>query len=91
MRLFQLWDGLGIETVEREIFLNKVLYHGQPTIKAFQLEILKYQEIKKQNVGRFIDSLRQELVSLWDKCFVGKEEQENFIPFKDGIVKIIYL
>jgi protein regulator of cytokinesis 1 len=47
-------------------------------------EIQRCEELKHQNIERFIDRMRNELRELWEKCCVSEEEQAAFEPFNSS-------
>ena len=38
------------------------------------------REMKKAHLSKFVEKSRQELRSLWDKCYCGQEERNSFAP-----------
>ena len=40
------------------------------------------EELKRQNIERFITAVRQDLLVWWDRCYVSETERTNFSPFK---------
>ena len=44
-------------------------------------ELEELEEIKRQNLGHFINKLKRELEDLWKKAYVGDEEQRLFEPY----------
>lgn len=44
-------------------------------------ELTRLEELKRQNIERFIHSVRQDLISWWDRCYVSDVERRNFSPF----------
>lgn len=49
-----------------------------------RLEIARCEALKLENMQKFIDRVRKELVVWWDKCYLSQEERNEFTAFKDG-------
>jgi protein regulator of cytokinesis 1 len=79
-KLTQLWDRLHEEYSHREIFLTAHRGHSAGTLKALKDEIKRCEELKRQNIKRFVEEIQQELKYWWDKCLVGEEERMQFRP-----------
>lgn len=43
-------------------------------------EIKRCEELKRQNIKRFVEEIQKELKYWWDKCLVGEEERLQFRP-----------
>ena len=41
-------------------------------------------ELKRERMGAFVESAREEIVKLWDELMIGEEEKADFAPFIDG-------
>lgn len=39
------------------------------------------EELKRQNIERFILAVRQDLLGWWDRCYVSERERQDFTPF----------
>ena len=37
-------------------------------------------ELKKQNMAKFVEATRAELHKIWDLCFYGSEQRREFAP-----------
>ena len=49
-------------------------------------EVERLQELKRQHMQKFIDSIRKELLALWDKCYLGEEQRQLFQAFYSGMI-----
>lgn len=79
-KLTQLWDRLHEEYSHREMFLAAHRGHSAGTLKALKDEIKRCEELKRQNIKRFVEEIQKELKYWWDKCLVGEEERLQFRP-----------
>ena len=52
--------------------------HSPSTIRSLRTEIIRLEEIKKANIEKFVNNLRNELHCLWDKCFYSPDQRNNF-------------
>lgn len=41
-------------------------------------EVARLEEIKKENIEKFVNTLRNELHKLWDDCFYTPEQRNRF-------------
>ncbi|XP_054707689.1 protein regulator of cytokinesis 1-like [Uloborus diversus] len=81
-KLNDLWERLQIPENERKLFLSKHQDYKVSTLKSIEDEIQNCEELKRQNLKKYICNLREELSSLWKDCFASDEEKENFHLFK---------
>lgn len=80
-----LWERLETPQDEREAFLNKTSDHTPKVAKLFLKEAERLQELKRQHMQKFIESIRKEVVSLWDQCFFGEEQRKVFTAFYSDV------
>lgn len=45
-----------------------------------QAEVDRLNELKKQNMAKFVQATRAELHKIWDLCFYGSEQRREFAP-----------
>lgn len=77
-RLESLYDRLDVPNFERQQFFDK---HDicKPSIMAeMETEIAKYEELKRQNIGKFIAKIQTELIGEYQRCAISQKEQEKF-------------
>ncbi|XP_053212054.1 protein regulator of cytokinesis 1-like isoform X2 [Panonychus citri] len=77
-RLNQLWDKLEIDVYTRRQELNGIVGWKPSELEKLKQLVDKYEEIKKQNMGKFIDKLRCEIREYWKKIYASPEEEEEF-------------
>ncbi|GFR26386.1 protein regulator of cytokinesis 1 [Trichonephila clavata] len=77
-KLTTLWERLKIDDCKKFEFLSKHVDYRVSTIKSIQQEIERCEKIKKENLKMFINSLRQELHQLWNKCHVAESIRQQF-------------
>ncbi|XP_059475993.1 protein regulator of cytokinesis 1-like [Neocloeon triangulifer] len=82
MKLLHLWDRLNVDIDDRASFLENNPGIRETTRRELRREIIRCEELKKQNMEKFTLRMRDELICLWDQCHVSDEEREAFAPFK---------
>lgn len=75
-KLFVLWDILKVDKQEREKFLAEHTDCCVSTINAIEKEIDRCENVKKQNIAKYIDALKNERLSLFEKCFIAQSEKK---------------
>ncbi|XP_059159147.1 protein regulator of cytokinesis 1-like isoform X2 [Physella acuta] len=82
-RLKALWNRLETPDIDREAFELNNEGHGKRTISSLKDQIEACELLKFQNMQRFVDGIRNELVTWWEKCYFSKEQQDKFTAFKE--------
>jgi len=81
-KLQLLWERLNTEEGVQQEFLQKLKSVGKTTVvNLLEREITQCQMLKQQNIGRFVEKLREELVSWQDRCYISHEERQSFTAF----------
>ena len=50
-------------------------------------EISRCEKLKFDNIQRFVEGMRKEIVEWWDKCFYSREQREQFTSYFNGKTK----
>jgi len=79
-KLDSLYERLQLDMREKFDFLTENPGHGPSTIAVLLKEIARLEEIKKANIEKFVNTLRNELHKLWDECFYTPEQRNRFSP-----------
>lgn len=79
-----LWDRLGVQDSERKGFLAANRGCGMRTINEFEDELNRLNELKRQNLGLFVEDARVKLQELWDSLYFSEEEMLEFTPAFSG-------
>jgi len=80
-RLVNLWNRLEVTQTERDLFLAENCGCKPSVLKSLAVEIDKYEELKRQNIGIFIGKIRPELDEWYEKCCCSDDDRESFKPF----------
>merc|ERR1719233_1598152 len=79
-KIDNLYERLQMEMNDKFQFLAENQGHSPSTIRSLHTEITRLEEIKKANIEKFVNNLRNELHCLWDKCFYSPDQRNNFSP-----------
>lgn len=79
----ELWDRLQIPAEERETVAMVMTGSKVKVKKALQLEVVRLEELKMQNMKKVIEAIRAELAQFWDQCFYSQEQRQAFAPYYD--------
>lgn len=83
-RLKALWNRLETPDIDREAFELNIEGHGKRAISSLKDQIEACELLKFQNMQRFVDGIRNELVTWWEKCYFSEEQQDKFTAFKES-------
>lgn len=83
-QLEALWRRLGVPEEAMDEFVDEHRGSTEDTISAYEEELERMLELKREKMGTFIENARNEIIKLWDDLMVGEEEREDFAPFADG-------
>lgn len=79
-----LWDRLGVEDHDRKAFLSKNRGCGLRAINDLEDELARLHELKRQNLGLFVEDSRSKLQGLWDELYFSEDEAVEFTPMFCG-------
>ncbi|KAI0777683.1 microtubule associated protein-domain-containing protein [Trametes elegans] len=82
-QLEALWRRLGVADADMDAFVEAQRGTTEVTIKAYEEELERMLELKRERMGTFIENARTEITKLWDELMVGEEERADFAPFAD--------
>ena len=55
--------------------------HKPSTLRLLREEVDKQEELKRQNVEKFVRALRQEISEMWERCFYSAEQRAKFTAY----------
>ncbi|KAL0120022.1 hypothetical protein PUN28_008002 [Cardiocondyla obscurior] len=79
--LLVLWKYLDEPNTISQAFFERHTGYGTNTINAFNAEIKRCKEKRKENICKYVKQVRHELINLWDLCKFSEEERNMFAPF----------
>jgi protein regulator of cytokinesis 1 len=80
----QLWERLCIPEEECRIFKARNRGVGMRIINEYEDELARLLELKKQNLGLFVEESRIQIQALWDSLYFSEEEMLDFTPAFSG-------
>ena len=83
-QLEALWRRLGVPEQDMDEFVEQQRGSTETTIKAYEVELDRMLELKRERMSTFVENARSEIEKLWDELMVGQEERADFAPFADG-------
>ncbi|XP_074105455.1 protein regulator of cytokinesis 1-like isoform X2 [Cotesia typhae] len=83
--LVKLWKFLDIPEKKCREFLAIHSGYDIPTLNALQKEIKRMQELRLENISKFIIKLREDLQHWWEVCKLSTEERDEFRFFNSQI------
>ena len=85
-QLEALWRRLGVPDADMDAFVEAQRGSTEETVRAYEEELERMLELKRERMGTFVENARAEIVRLWDELMVSEEERADFAPFADGEV-----
>jgi protein regulator of cytokinesis 1 len=79
-----LWERLGVQESEQKGFLASNRGCGMRTINEFEDELSRLNELKRQNLGLFVEDARLKIQQMWDSLYFSEEEMLEFTPAFSG-------
>ncbi|KAJ3509210.1 hypothetical protein NLJ89_g5340 [Agrocybe chaxingu] len=78
-----LWRRLGVPDADMDLFVDNHRGSTEETVREYEDELERMLELKRERMGTFVESAREEIIKLWDDLMVGEEERADFAPFAD--------
>ncbi len=79
-----LWKRLSIDEQDIEDFVEANCGSAEANVLAYEAELERMMELKRERMSVFIENARAEIESLWNDLMVGEDERADFAPFADG-------
>ncbi|KAJ7705442.1 microtubule associated protein-domain-containing protein [Mycena rosella] len=78
-----LWKRLGVAEADMDAFVETHRGSTEETVGEYEEELERMLELKRERMGTFVGSAREEIEKLWDELMVGDEERREWGPFFD--------
>ncbi|KAJ7472345.1 microtubule associated protein [Mycena galericulata] len=78
-----LWKRLGVAEADMDAFVEAHRGSTEETVGEYEDELERMLELKRERMGTFVGSAREEIEKLWDELMVGEEERGEWMPFFD--------
>ncbi|XP_077865480.1 protein regulator of cytokinesis 1-like [Saccoglossus kowalevskii] len=86
-RIQTLYDRLLVDKLEQNKFFTEAVGYKPKVIEALRAEIARLEELKRQNIHKVIEGIRQELLIWWDKCYFSRQQRHDFTAAYEGFKK----
>jgi hypothetical protein len=83
-QLEALWRRMGIPDADMDHFVDAHQGSTEKTVRAYEDELERMMEYKRERMGEFVKNARDEIVKLWDELMIGEDERADFALFSDG-------
>jgi Ase1/PRC1/MAP65 family protein len=83
-QLEALWRRLGVSDVDMDKFVESHRGSTEASVRAYEEELDRMLELKRERMSTFVENARQEITKLWDELMFGEEERADFASFADG-------
>jgi protein regulator of cytokinesis 1 len=85
-QLEALWRRMGVPDADMDTFVDAHQGSTQAIVRAYEDELERMMEYKRERMGEFVKNARDEIVKLWDELMVGEDERADFALFLDGML-----
>ncbi|CAG9763779.1 unnamed protein product [Ceutorhynchus assimilis] len=82
-RIEDLWKMLDIELIDRDEFRSHYTGNSLDTLEALKIEVKRCEELRKANIKKFVDKLRDQLQTIWTTCHCSDADKKTFRYFYD--------
>ncbi|KIK40491.1 hypothetical protein CY34DRAFT_807174 [Suillus luteus UH-Slu-Lm8-n1] len=82
-QLEALWRRMGVGEEAMDGFVEANRGTTPPVVQAYEEELERMIDLKRERMGEFIANARTEIESLWEELMVGEDERNDFAAFAD--------
>jgi len=82
-QLEPLWQRLKVDPEDMDAFVDVNRGSTEECVRAYEEELERMLELKRERMGEFIQSAREQILRLWDELMTGEEERGAFGAFVD--------
>ncbi|KAL4063770.1 microtubule associated protein-domain-containing protein [Scleroderma citrinum] len=82
-QLEALWRRMGVDDKAMDGFVEANRGTTSQVIQAYEEELERMIDLKRERMGEFIANARMEIQSLWEELMTGEEERAEFAAFSD--------
>lgn len=84
-----LWRRLGVSDEDMDVFVEEHRGSREETVQEYEAELERMMELKRDRMGSFVASAREEIEKLWNELMVGDDERLEFSAFVDGMLVVL--
>ncbi|XP_037094195.1 protein regulator of cytokinesis 1-like [Pollicipes pollicipes] len=74
-------ETLRVPEERRTSVLASCTGHKPSTLRVLRDEVARHEELKRQNVEKFVRALRTEIAELWERCYYSESQRAAFTAF----------
>ncbi|KAG6865456.1 hypothetical protein C0991_002379 [Blastosporella zonata] len=78
-----LWRRLGVDEADMDAFVEAHRGSNEETVREYEEELERMMELKRERMGTFVQSAREEIKRLWDDLLISDDERADFAPLAD--------
>ncbi|KAG8945513.1 hypothetical protein FRC04_000716 [Tulasnella sp. 424] len=78
-----LWKRLEVSDEEMDAFIDENRGSTEEVVAAYQAELDRMFELRKERMSLFIINARKEIEALWDDLLFNEDERAEFAPYQD--------
>ncbi|KAG8986502.1 hypothetical protein FRB90_003970, partial [Tulasnella sp. 427] len=78
-----MWKRLDVSEEDMDAFIDENRGSTEEVVQAYQDELDRMMELKKERMSLFIINARKEIEALWDDLLFSEEERAEFTPYHD--------
>ncbi|KAF9223144.1 hypothetical protein BS17DRAFT_782435 [Gyrodon lividus] len=82
-QLEALWRRMGVDDGAMDGFVEANRGTTPQVIQAYEEELERMIDLKRERMGEFIGNARSEIESLWNELITGEDERADFAAFAD--------
>jgi len=83
-RLLVLWEQLDVDEDIKRNFLEENQGCRQQVIDNFKEKVQQMKELRRANLEKLVEKLREQIREYWDKCYYSEDQKEAFIGFQEN-------
>ncbi|EIW69021.1 hypothetical protein TREMEDRAFT_62739 [Tremella mesenterica DSM 1558] len=80
-----LWIRLEMEQDAMDLFIEMNRGCGEAVIEAYEVEVDRCLQLRRNSLEKFINAVRTEIEILWDELMMSEEDKGDFGPFIDDV------
>ncbi|KAG8221510.1 microtubule associated protein-domain-containing protein [Butyriboletus roseoflavus] len=82
-QLESLWRRMGVDDTAMDAFVEANRGTTPQVVQAYEEELERMIDLKRERMGEFIWNARSEIESLWNELMTGEDERGDFAAFVD--------
>ncbi|KAG9311435.1 microtubule associated protein-domain-containing protein [Chiua virens] len=82
-QLESLWRRMGVNDSAMDAFVEENRGTAPPVIQAYEEELERMMDLKRERMGEFIGNARSEIETLWNELMMGEDERADFAAYLD--------